>query len=139
MIKLVENMALPREGFFWIIDNKIIGYSIEVPQYNYEYQLEGKTHQNTWESIKPDGCDKPFDYYPRGRVMVDPTYDNDNKFDGYYIMIFADECIKTQQHKDMIIDYYNLDVSNIKFIKWMNNLKQRAGIEHYSCHGCRNK
>ena len=42
MIKLVENQLLPKEGFFWIIDNKILSYDADVPNYNYSYQLDGK-------------------------------------------------------------------------------------------------
>ena len=36
MIKVLkENKNLPMEGFFWIINDKVIGYAKEVPQYNY--------------------------------------------------------------------------------------------------------
>ena len=77
MIKVLkENKSLPMEGFFWIINNKVIGYAKEVPQYNYSYSFEGKTHKNTWINFSKDYLvdDKEvsFDYFPRGRVMVDP-------------------------------------------------------------------
>ena len=133
---LNESMNLPMEGFFWIIDNQILGTAQEVPEYGYEY-TQSKTHQETWDKLKPKDCDKEFDYYPRGRVMVDPEYDLDNKFKYFTCMIFLDPCIDNEICKEMIIDYYNLDVPKMHEIKWFGNLKQRAGINHYTCHNCR--
>ena len=61
---------------FWIINNEIVGITSEVPTHNYSYNLEGKTHQNTWHLFKSDylvnGKEVDFDYFPRGRIMVDP-------------------------------------------------------------------
>ena len=55
MIKVLkENKNLPMEGFFWIINDKVIGYAKEVPQYNYSYSFEGKTHKNTWINFSKD-------------------------------------------------------------------------------------
>lgn len=129
-----ESINLPYEGYFWIIDNQILGTTSEVPKYGYEY-VQSKTHEQTWNKLKPEGCDKSFNYYPRGRVMVDPEYEND-KFKGFTSMIFLDPCIDNQECKDMIIDYYNLDVPTMLHITWMGNLKGRAGINHYTCHNC---
>ena len=139
MIKLVESQVLPKEGFFWIIDGKIISYDVDVPKYNYEYQLDGKTHKNTWENIKPNGCDKEFDYYPRGRVMVDPNYDFNNEFQGYLVTIFLDDCITAKEYKEMVLDYYNLNLPTVISINWMDNLRKRTGIDHYRCNNCKNK
>ncbi|MBR5772548.1 MAG: hypothetical protein IKY00_04965 [Clostridia bacterium] len=27
-------------------------------------------HKKLWPLVKPKGCNKPFDYYPRGRVVI---------------------------------------------------------------------
>lgn len=134
--KLTESIALPKEGFFWEIDGEIIGYSEEVPEYGYEYK-QSKTHEQCWDILKPDSCDKSFDHYPRGRVMVDPEYDRDNKFIGYSVMIFIDPCLDNYESKSKIVDFYNLDLSKVQHIMWMGNLKERAGIHHYTCHKCR--
>ena len=134
---LKENINQPYEGFFWFINDEMLGLCYEVPKYNYELK-QSKTHEEVWNKIKPNNCDKKWDYYPRGRVMVDPNYDSDNKFTNYSAMIFLDPCINNNECKNKIIDYYNLNVPNINLF-WMGNLKQRSGIDHYSCHQCRGK
>ena len=137
---LKENSNYPYEGYFWIINNKIVGVTAEVPQYNYDYNLNGKTHKNTWNKICNDylvnGKQVPFDYFPRGRVMVDPNYDENNKFTDYSCLVFLDKCINNTECKDLIVSYYNLDLPSIPHISWMM-LNERAGIEHYICNGCR--
>ena len=141
MLKIVnENRNYPREGFFWIIDDKVVGFADEVPQRNYEYSFKGKTHENTWNEFKSDykvnGEEVSFDYYPRGRIMIDPNYDSDNNFTYYSVLIFMDNCIKDDKYKEMISDYYNLNLKTCH-IMWMPSLKERAGIDHYTCHNCR--
>ena len=56
-----------KRGVFWIVDGELIAYPFD------ESATEGVTksgntfnHKLLWEHIKP--CNKPFDYYPRGRV-----------------------------------------------------------------------
>lgn len=142
MIKILqENRNLPQEGFFWIIDDKIIGFANEVPQYNYEYSFQGKTHENTWKSIckeyNLDETKTPFDYYPRGRVMVDPNYDNDNKFINFSVMIMMDPCLlKDSKYKQIVLDYYNLELPCCQIPMWPH-LNDRAGINHYTCNNCK--
>lgn len=108
---LKENRNYPCEGYFWIINDEVIGITTEVPQYNYDYSLNGKTHKETWKQISKDylvnGHEVEWDYFPRGRVMVDPNYDLDDKFDNYSCIVFLDKCINTKESKQMIIDYYN--------------------------------
>ena len=138
---LKESQAYPCEGFFWIINNEVVGILSEVPHYNYEYALNGKTHQNTWNSFKSDyladGKVVEFDYYPRGRIMIDPEYDLTTKeFTEYSCLVFLDNCINNPECKQMIVDYYNLDIPAIKHIHWMM-LGERAGIDHYQCHWCK--
>lgn len=142
MIKILqENRNLPQEGFFWIINDKVIGFAKEVPQYNYEYFFQGKTHENTWKSIsseyKVNNKEVSYDYYPRGRVMVDPNYDANNKFTKFSVMIMMDPCLlKDNKYKQLVIDYYNLDLPNCQIPMWPN-LNDKAGINHYTCHMCK--
>lgn len=58
------------KGVFWIVEGElkafiysgdIIGVAKSGSTYN---------HKKLWQSRKPDGCDKPYNYYPRGRVDV---------------------------------------------------------------------
>lgn len=56
-----------KRGVFWIVDGKLLAFPFD------ESATEGVAksgntfnHKLLWEYIKP--CNKPFDYYPRGRV-----------------------------------------------------------------------
>ena len=140
MVILNENRNYPYEGYFWIIDNNVVGVTSEVPHYNYNYNLNGKTHKNTWNNLKDtylvdDHC-VDWDYFPRGRIMVDPNYDTDGKFTDYSCMIFLDKCINNDFCKELIVNYYNLNVPTIPHIIW-TMLGERAGIDHYQCHSCK--
>ncbi len=139
---LKESSNYPYEGYFWIINNEVVGIMSEVPHYNYDYALNGKTHKNTWakfqQDYKVDGKCVPFDYFPRGRIMIDPEYDSDGNFDEYTCIVFLDKCINNKYCKQMISDYYNLNLKSIPHITW-TMLGERAGIDHYTCNGCRNK
>lgn len=135
--KMNESISTPMEGFFWIIDGEIIGFAQNVYKYGNEVK-QSKTHKETWNSLKPVGWDVEFDYYPRGRVMVDPNYDKNGLFTHYSALVFLDPCISNEKEK--VIDYYNLEQIERKHnIFWMGNLLDRSGIDHYSCHNCRNK
>jgi hypothetical protein len=131
---LNENRNYPYEGYFWIINDEIIGVVSEVPHYNYDYALNGKTHKNTWKNFSADylvdGKEVDFDYFPRGRVIVDPEYDLDGNFEEYSCIVFLDKCINNNACKEMIVDYYSLDLSSIHRVKW-SMLGERAGIDHY--------
>ena len=137
---LKENINYPYEGYFWIINNQVVGITTEVPKYNYDYNLNGKTHQNTWVNLSKDYLvndeEVSWDYFPRGRIMIDPNYDLEGKFTNYSCIVFLDKCINNQRYKDLIIDYYNLDLPTIPHINW-TMLGERAGIDHYTCHNCR--
>ena len=56
-------------GVFWLIDGEIKAYPF------FEDSVDGVAksgntynHKKLWEYVKPKGCNKSFDYYPRGRV-----------------------------------------------------------------------
>lgn len=58
-------------GVFWIIDDKFLAFPFM------EDSLEGVAksgntynHKKLWDDIKPRGCNKPYNYYPRGRVDI---------------------------------------------------------------------
>ena len=131
----------PYEGFFWIINGEVVGIASEVPHYNYDYALNGRTHENSWIAFSKDylvdGKEVPFDYFPRGRIMIDPNYDlTTEKFTDYSCIVFLDKCINNVESKRKIVEYYNLDNSDIHNIMW-TMLGERAGIDHYTCNGCR--
>ena len=56
-----------KRGVFWVVDGELIAFSFDEAATE-GVAKSGKTynHKLLWEYIKP--CNKPFDYYPRGRV-----------------------------------------------------------------------
>ena len=64
--------TIGKKGVFWLIEEdklltcpftegEVIGLSKSGDNYN---------HKALWEYVRPRGCNKPFDYYPRGRVEI---------------------------------------------------------------------
>ena len=67
MSRQTRNNIPNKRGVFWIVDDKLLAFPFD------ETATEGVAksgntynHKLLWEYIKP--CNKPFDYYPRGRV-----------------------------------------------------------------------
>lgn len=58
-------------GVFWIIENKLCAYPFRENEYG-GIAKSGNTynHKKLWDEIKPKSCNKPFNYYPRGRVEI---------------------------------------------------------------------
>ena len=62
-------MISGKRGIFWMIEGRILavpyeeGATIGLSKTGNNYN-----HKLLWESVKPERCIKPFDYYPRGRV-----------------------------------------------------------------------
>lgn len=59
----------PSRGVFWVIDGKLIAFPFS------NKTLEGVAksgttynHKKLWQHVKPKRCNKPYNYYPRGRV-----------------------------------------------------------------------
>ena len=111
---------MQKRGVFWVIDEnseKIIiaktfedGTNIGVSKSGNNYN-----HRLLWDYIKPHGCNKPYNYYPRGRVEIN--------------------------RKNKPIIYINCNITNdiIKQIIVLFELKNRPdihydGSKHYKCH-----
>lgn len=60
-----------RRGVFWLIDGKLLCFPFDE---NSEHGIakSGNTynHKLLWEHVRPKGCNKPYNYYPRGRVEI---------------------------------------------------------------------
>ena len=103
-------------GVFWIIDDQLLAF----PFYegaDVGVSKSGNTfnHKKLWDEIKPRKVNKPFDYYPRGRV----------DFNG--------------QNKPLIYMNPNVDESWIPAIKTEFGLREDPVIhydysDHYKCH-----
>lgn len=126
----MEDIYSPKEGIFWIINNEIVG----VKSNNLT-----KTHKSEWNSFSKfyldlDGNELPFDYFPRGSVQIEVIGDNDSDKINYYCVVFIDRCINHKVFQDMIIDFYNLGIPEVKNIIWFC---ERTGIDIYKCHNCK--
>ena len=59
-------------GVFWLIGDELSAFPFDKEKYPEAFAKSGNTynHEKLWEAVKPKGCGKPFDYYPRGRVVT---------------------------------------------------------------------
>lgn len=71
MLTLKEMAKEPSRGVFWVIDGKLLSF----PFFSGTDMIGGiaksgntYNHKKLWPDIKPKGCNKPYNYYPRGRV-----------------------------------------------------------------------
>ena len=59
------------KGVFWLIDDELLAFPFD-GRYPEGIAKSGDTynHKLLWDIVRPKGCRKPFDYYPRGRVEL---------------------------------------------------------------------
>lgn len=103
-------------GVFWIVDGELLAFPF------IENSLDGVAksgntynHKRLWPDIKPRGCNKSYNYYPRGRVDI------------------------TNKGKPIIYINPNIDESYISQIKYEFGLRVDPTIrmdysEHYKCY-----
>ena len=72
MIEILNEAKEETEGVFWIIEDELYAFPFLEGQYVSGIAKSGTTynHQKLWDEVKPKGCNKNFDYYPRGRVVA---------------------------------------------------------------------
>jgi hypothetical protein len=103
-------------GVFWIIDGELLAFPF------YEDSAVGiaksgntYNHKKLWSDIKPKGCNKPYNYYPRGRVDI------------------------SNKGKAIIYMNPNIDESLIPLIKSEFGIRENPTIrydnsQHYKCY-----
>lgn len=66
-----NNKTAGRRGVFWVADGRLLAFPFQEGD-PVGTAKSGQTynHQKLWEAVRPKGCKKPFDYYPRGRVEL---------------------------------------------------------------------
>lgn len=64
-------MSEPLKGVFWIIEGKILAIPYN-KNFSYGVSRSGDTyvHKKIWNFVRPKGCKKTYNYYPRGRVEI---------------------------------------------------------------------
>lgn len=60
-----------KTGVFWVIDDELIAIPFDKFKYVEGIAKSGETynHEKLWELVKSKNCNKPYNYYPRGRVV----------------------------------------------------------------------
>ena len=128
-----ESLVCPLEGIFWYIDRSIVALSQDVSYRDYKNDFNYE-HKDLWAKIADDylvdGKQVPFNYYPRGRVMVEPVFD-DKGFRNYWVQVVLDHCLDNPEIEQQIIDAFNLDLPSCdEPMFWYEK-------EHYNCINCR--
>ena len=59
-------------GVFWVAEGELLAFPFDKNRFLEAIAQSGRTynHKKLWQLVKPKGCNKPFDYYPRGRVVI---------------------------------------------------------------------
>ena len=71
MMSNTNYMGNQRRGVFWVVDGELLAVpydddaTVGVAKSGDNYN-----HRLIWDYVKPRRCNKPFDYYPRGRVEI---------------------------------------------------------------------
>ena len=122
-----ESIGKPCEGIFWVIGNKMIAYTDPV---GFNTDLE---HIKMWKEIKHSYGDVPFDYYPRGRVMVNEVRNSDGTLQKYKAFIYIDDCINNSEIIEDVKYYFSLNDCEITYIGSDGGVTSN----HYRCHNCK--
>ena len=62
----------PSKGIFWIINDKLYAIPFRKNEFMFGLAKSGDTyvHKKLWLKIRPKKCNKPYNYYPRGRIEI---------------------------------------------------------------------
>lgn len=62
----------PSRGVFWYIDGKLLAFPYGENEFTSGIAKSGNTyvHKGLWREVRPKGCDKPYNYFPRGRIEI---------------------------------------------------------------------
>jgi hypothetical protein len=132
--RIDESIDSPCEGIFWFINQELVAFTEQVDTSGrLSTDLE---HKKIWniisERYKISGKKVPYNYYPCGRVMVNPRYVN-GSFDNYEAFIYIDDCINNSEYLEDI--YYEFRLNKNCVIKYIGS---EGGVtsDHYTCHKC---
>ena len=71
MYKYVKASKELNRGIFWDVNGELLAFPF-VEDNLTGIAKSGNTynHKKLWPFVKPKGCNKPYNYYPRGRVEI---------------------------------------------------------------------
>ena len=95
---------MPKVGLFFYVNGKILTDFVDIAQAQLygDFKIGDSSHYKIWYKKYEKICNKPYDYYPRGRVVF--KY-KENKY-----ILYADKCIKKESINE-IIKTFALDVN----------------------------
>jgi hypothetical protein len=106
--------------FFYINDDMVYeSTSLDEAEKYGDFKVHKKGHFEMWEERLERKLRKPYDYYPRGRVVYNQS---NNTF-----RIFLDKCLKAPEIIEKIIQIFNLKTENIEI---------DDSDPHYVCSKC---
>lgn len=72
-MKRVINSAQQSKGVFWYTDDGLLAFPYDPEMYTSGLSKNGLsyTHKKLWPGINQNYKNKPFNYFPRGRVDID--------------------------------------------------------------------
>ena len=135
--RIAESTNMPKQGIFWVIDDELVVLNDPV-SINGEMSSSDILHIDTWKyyrnRYKVNGHAVKYDYFPRGRVMVMPIW-NDDRFDHYDCYVYGDSCIIDEPAiREEIEAEFRLYLSTCKV--YYDGQLSIDGT-HYTCHNCR--
>ena len=69
MKRVIKSSIEPSRGVFWDVDGELLAFPFfEDSEYGVADSGNTYNHKKLWPYIKPKGCNKSYNYYPRGRV-----------------------------------------------------------------------
>ena len=70
-LNMFDESQIMKRGVFWLIDGELKCYPFD-GSFPEGIAKSGNTynHKKLWDYIRPKGCNKAFDYFPRGRVEI---------------------------------------------------------------------
>ena len=132
-----SSVDTPCEGIFWYINDEILSFDNPVTISGmWSNNIE---HIKLWKELankyKVNGHTVDYNYFPRGRVMVNPIKNNNGSFSHYDAYIYIDNCINNEDVINDIKYTFRLNKPNVH-IKYIGG---EGGItsNHYTCHDCR--
>lgn len=141
-MKILKNITasttLPKQGIFWVIDGNLIAFADTIDPSDF-VEFGAMNHRDTWRHIRSEykvqGKEVEYDYFPRGRVIVCPTFDEDNHINGYDCGIYADACIIDEPDvREQIENEFDLYHPSGK-VSYLGDYS--TDNTHYTCHACR--
>jgi len=58
------------KGVFWLIEDKLYSFPYRGDSVGVAKSGTTYNHKKLWPEVKPKGINKPYNYYPRGRVEI---------------------------------------------------------------------